>query len=345
MSADDLGGVRAALSDQARSCRDLGSVLTAQIMETLGTALQADQGAVARRVLDWPGDTSSRGASVPLRLAGALHAQVLLSQAPALAAAYAKGEAPAALLLQTIAAHEAEILAWLNQTPQTNEVGRAAALIAGARFALVQLGTPLPLALRELGASAGLNLNFPDYTIDCHGSSEPPAMLSPDWRGEVPPQIALVAPNRRGVDLHPVDITDPTRLRAYIWPDQPQRLARLDAALAHARTHPPQVDEGDAGAWLDQQRLAHPGLLTLVYHTIAHQYFPPEVQARIARRLSETGRQATADAPLARLAMEADDTPGNAALELDLWDGQHRRWRLGRADFHGRWIDWRPEAI
>ena len=202
MSADDLGGVRAAFSDQARSCRDLGSVLTAQIMETLGTALQADQGAVARRVLDWPGDTSSRGASVPLRLAGALHAQVLLGQAPALAAAYAKGEAPAALLLQTIAAHEAEILAWLNQTPQTNEVGRAAALIAGARFALVQLGTPLPLALRELGASAGLNLNFPDYTIDCHGSSEPPAMLSPDWRGEVPPQIALVAPNRRGLWAH-----------------------------------------------------------------------------------------------------------------------------------------------
>ena len=43
--------------------------------------------------------------------------------------------------------------------------------------------------------------------------------------------------------------------------------------------------------------------------------------------------------------MEADGTPGGAALELELWDGQHRRWRLGRADFHGRWIDWQPEAI
>ena len=340
-----MNGVRAAFSDQARSCRELGSALTARIVETLGTALQADQGAVARRVLDWPGDVSSRGASVPLRLAGALHAQVLRGQAPALAAAYARGEAPADLLLQTLAAREAEILDWLNQPPQTNEVGRAAALIAGARFALAQLDAPLPLALRELGASAGLNLNFPDYTVDFHNSSEARSMLSPGWHGEVPPQIALTAPNRRGVDLHPVDLTDPLRLRAYVWPDQPQRLARLDAALAHAHSHPPQVDQGDAGAWLDRQPLANPGHLTLVYHTIAHQYFPPEVQARIARRMSGAGQRATADAPLARLAMEADDTPGSAALELDLWDGQHRRWRLGRADFHGRWIDWQPGAI
>ena len=340
-----MSGVRVAFSDQARSCRELGSALTAQIVETLGTALQPDQGAVARRVLDWPGDTSSRGASVPLRLAGALHAQVLQGQAPALAAAYAQGEAPAALLLQTISAHEAEILEWLDQTPQTNEVGRSAALIAGARFALAQLDAPLPLALRELGASAGLNLNFPDYTIVFHRSSESQAMLSPDWRGEVPPEVKLIAPSRRGVDLHPVDIADPIRLRAYIWPDQPQRLARLDAALAHARSHPPQVDEGDAAAWLDQQPLAHPGLLTLVYHTVAHQYFPPEVQARIAHRMSEAGQQATADAPLARLAMEADGAPGGAVLELELWDGAYRRWRLGRADFHGRWIDWKPEVL
>lgn len=267
--------VRAAFADQARSCRALGSELTAQIVETLGAALSPEQGAVARRVLDWPGDVSSRGASVPLRLAGALHAQVLLWQAPALAAAYARGEAPAALLIGTIAAHETEILQWLDHAPQTNEVGRSAALIAGAGFALTQLQSPLPLALCELGASAGLNLNFPDYHIDLDGNTTPGVVLEPDWRGAHPPRIALTAPIRCGVDLNPVDPADPIRLRAYIWPDQPRRLARLDAALAHARAHPPQVARGDAAAWLARQPLAHPGLLTLVYHTIAHQYFPP----------------------------------------------------------------------
>lgn len=196
-----MSAVRAAFFDQARSCRALGSALTAQIMETLGTALQPDQGAVARRVLGWQGDVSSRGASVPLRLAGALHAQVLRGQAPALAAAYARGEAPAALLLDVIAAHEASILQWLDHAPQTNEVGRSAVLIAGARFALAQLEAPLPVALYELGASAGLNLNFPYYSIDLEGNSKDDPMLTPDWRGAMPPQVPLSAPVRRGVDL------------------------------------------------------------------------------------------------------------------------------------------------
>lgn len=338
-----MSGVRAAFADQARSCRELGSDLTAQIVATLGTALQPDQGAVARRVLHWPGDVSSRGASVPLRLAGALHAQVLQGRAPRLAAAYARGEAPAGLLLDTIAEHQADILRWLDHAPQTNEVGRSAALIAGARFALAQLDGPRPLVLRELGASAGLNLNFPDYSIDFERTTSSGAMLTPDWRGAAPPAVALEAPSRRGVDLAPVDPTDPIRLRAYIWPDQPQRLARLDAALSHARTHPAQVDQGDAADWLDGQTLANPGLLTLVYHTIAHQYFPTDAQTRIAARMAQAGALATPDAPLARLSMEADGTPGSAALRLDLWAGHHRHWQLGRADFHGRWVDWTPE--
>lgn len=338
-----MSGVRDAFADQAQSCRDLGSDLTARIVETLGTALQPDQGAVARRVLDWPGDVSSRGASVPLRLAGALHAQVLQGRAPALAAAYARGEAPAGLLLDTIAEHQAVILRWLDHAPQTNEVGRSAALIAGARYALAQLASQLPLALRELGASAGLNLNFPDYSIDFEGNASSSTMLLPEWRGDTPPSVPLTAPSRRGVDLAPVDASDPIRLRAYIWPDQPQRLARLDAALTHARTHPAQVDQGDAADWLDGQTLANPGLLTLVYHTIAHQYFPTDAQTRIAARMAQAGALATPDAPLARLSMEADGTPGSAALRLDLWDGRHRHWQLGRADFHGRWVDWTPE--
>ncbi|MBA4489582.1 DUF2332 family protein [Paracoccus sp. S1E-3] len=342
MSAGRGEAVRTAFAAQARSCRDLGSELTARIVETLGTALQPGQGAVARRVLDWPGDPSSRGASVPLRLAGAIHAQVLQDRAPALAAAYAQGEAPAALLLETIAGQEADILTWLDRAPQTNEVGRAAALIAGARFALAQLDHPLPLALRELGASAGLNLNFPDYSIDFNGKVDSSALFTPDWRGALPPDIPLAAPDRRGVDLAPVDRGDPIRLRAYVWPDQPRRLARLDAALAHARTHPVLVDQGDAADWLEGTALANPGLLTLVYHTIAHQYFPPETQSRIARHMAATGAAATTETPLARLGMEADSIPGGAALVLDLWDGRHRRWHLGRADFHGRWIDWSP---
>ncbi|MFD1796317.1 DUF2332 family protein [Paracoccus aurantiacus] len=341
--------IRAAFDDQAQSCRQLGSDLTARIVENLGNILSQDSGAVAAKVRGWHGDISSRGASVPLRLAGALHGLVLDGSAPDLAAAYARGEAPESLLQDAIAAHQVRILDWLNFAPQTNEVGRSAALIAAAAFAVQQLDHSLPLALSELGASAGLNLNFPDYAIEVKGKrigpAEAPLILRPDWSGSAPMATELTTTVRRGVDLAPLDRSDPLRMRAYIWPDQPDRLARLDAAIAHATTHPPSVERGDAADWLDHVPLAREGALSFVYHTIAFQYFPPETQRRVTARLSRAGAAASSTDPLAHFAMEADNRPGGAALTLDLWAGEHRRWHLGRADFHGRWIDWQPQEL
>ena len=54
------------------------------------------------------------------------------------------------------------------------------------------------------------------------------------------------------------------------------------------------------------------------------------------------GAQATPNRPLAWLSMETDgDTTGKvgAALTLRLWPGDITL-ELGRADFHGRWINW-----
>lgn len=337
---------RAAFADQARSCRALGSELTAQVLERLGPALQPEQGAVAQRVLDWPGDCSSRGASVPLRMAGALHALVLSGADPALAAAYAQGDVPTDLLLAAIDTHSAHFLHWLDNPPQTNEVGRAAILIAAARF-LADL-TPLPLELSELGASAGLNLNFHRYRL----VPEPVAqqaefdrddvILTPEWRDDLPKAGFQVA-GAAGVDLRPVDpVTDGARLLAYCWPDQPERMARLRAALRIARHHPPDVAKGDAADWLER-RLAQPaeGRCRMVYHTVAWQYFPPETQSRCEAALQDEGARATTQAPLAHVSMEADGGIG-AALRLRFWDGERQEWALGRADFHGRWVEWHP---
>ncbi len=59
--------------------------------------------------------------------------------------------------------HAETILSWLDSPPQTNEVARSAALIGAARF--LSALSPLPLRLLELGASAGLNLNFDRYHL------------------------------------------------------------------------------------------------------------------------------------------------------------------------------------
>jgi hypothetical protein len=100
------------------------------------------------------------------------------------------------------------------------------------------------------------------------------------------------------------------------------------------------VDRGDAAPWL-AHRLAEPQprRLHLVYHTVAWQYFPPETQDACLSALERAGARATPDAPLARLAMEADGLRDGAGLSLTLWpDGQTLA--LGRIDFHGRWLRW-----
>ncbi|MCQ0970757.1 DUF2332 family protein [Paracoccus sp. TK19116] len=329
---------REAFADQARSCCELGSPLTARICERLGAALSPEQGEVARRILNWPGDASSRGDSVPLRLAGALHGLVLDGSATALADAYTKGDPDTKLLVQTICDHEAQILDWLDHPPQTNEVARSAAIIAAARFAVSHRS--LPIEALELGASAGLNLNFARCTLLQDGA----VSLRPDWRGDLPHGMFTVT-DARGVDLNPLDPQrDALRLLAYCWADQADRLARLRAALQIARVHSPEVDRGDAADWLEAQLASPaPGRLRFVYHTVAWQYFPPKVQARCEAALNDAGRRAGPTAPLAHFAMEADGGRG-ASLHLRLWDGQLRIWSLGRADFHGRWIEWHPVA-
>ncbi len=296
---------------------------------------------VSDRVLGWPGDPSSRADSVPLRLAGGLHALVLTGRDPALGLAYATGDDPTPAALAAIRAHAAFLLNWLQPPPQTNEVRRSAPLIAAGQWLAARFG--LPLVLSELGASAGLNLIWDHYGLKalghCFGPADPSLILAPDWTGPLPPKARPRILDRRGVDLNPLDpVADRLRCLAYLWPDQPDRLDRTRAALDLAARLGPRVDRADAADWLEA-RLASPtpGALHLICHTVAWQYFPPDTQARALAAMERAGRHG----PLARLGMEADGNSPGAALTLTLWPGA-RTIPLGRADFHGRWVTWSP---
>lgn len=336
--------VRDAFRDQARSCRTLGSPFTAALCEVLADGLDPAQGAAAQKVLGWPGNPSSKADSVPLRLCGGLHALVLTGQSPDLAACYAARDPDPTTVLTALSQHAPFLTDWLDQTPQTNEVARAGAIIPAARFAASLY--PLPLDALELGASAGLNLNFGRFVLDPggRGATDGGVTLTPDWQGDLPDQPIAVAQGQ-GVDLHPLDpVRDGLRLQAYCWADQPDRMARLRAALDLARQYPPQVSAGDAGEWL-AAALQHPrtGRLTFVYHTIAAQYFPRATRDACEAALQRAAAAATSDAPLAHFGMEADGAGDGAGLQLRLWDGTLRAWTLGRADFHGRWVRWQPQ--
>lgn len=341
---------RAIFADQAKTCADLGSPFTAAVL-TLIAENGLPDGPVADRIASWPGDISSRGASVPLRLAGALHALILLNKDPRLAAQYPPNPLDLTALSQAVDTalirHMDHIDTWLNSAPQTNEVARSAALIAATGW-LAQRHS-LPIGLSELGASAGLNLMFDRYALQAGpvtlGATDPVLTLTPDWRGKERPTGGFTIVDRAGVDLSPLDpVADRLRLLSYIWPDQPDRMARIAAALDQAALTPPDVAKGDAIKWLEHRlAIPMPGRLHLIYHTIAWQYFPPDAQTRGETLLAEAGARATPDAPIARLAVEADGHTPGAHMQITLWPGG-RALSLGRFDFHGRWIEWRPDS-
>lgn len=348
--------LRRAFALQASACATLGSPLTARVLSLAGERLRPGD-SLADRLFAWPGDITYNGASVPLRLAGGLHALVLGGADAPLAAFYADpgglgDDAAWDVLAAAMARHRAGLMHWLDSPPQTNEVRRAAVLVAVGHWLAARFGKPLVLS--ELGASAGLNLLWDRYALDVAGQrfgpTAPVLSLAPDWAGAPPPAALPVVAERAGCDLNPLDpVRDRLRVLSYIWPDQQDRLARTRAALDLAARHPPGVVRADAADWLEERlRRWFPGHLHLVYHTVAWQYFPTEVQARCDAALARAGAAATVEAPLAHFGMEADPAGHGTRLSLRLWAGGASSGEpvdMGWADAHGRAVRWSPPEI
>jgi hypothetical protein len=338
--------VRAAFAEQAFWAARLGSPFTARLCEALETGLDRTS-AVGARALDWPGDPSASADALALRLCGGLHALVRGGAAPELAALYPPAPLPEAERLRQALAPvlaRRDLLPWLDSAPQTNEVGRSAVLMAGLLVVASRFAGPI--ALYELGASAGLNLQLDRYGYDLGGctagDSDSPVRLSPEWTGPPPPAAAVRIASRRGVDLNPLDARrDRERMLAYIWPDQPRRLALAQAALDLAAADPPPVDAGDAADWIEA-RLAVAGpadVARVVLHSVAFQYFPAAVQARVARHVERVGAAATAAAPLAWLRFEKLPEEDKYSLRLRSWpEGEDAL--LGWAHPHASSIRW-----
>lgn len=342
--------VRLAFARQASACRDLGSPFTARLC-TLASARLTVDNPVGEKILSWPGDPSPNGDSVPLRLAGALHALVLSGTDHGLAAAYP----PHAIDNDTdfwnaidnaLRTHPAFILDRLKSAPQTNEVRRSGALLPG--FLTISSLFHKPLVLSEVGASAGLNLHWDHYDYRLDGmvwALQPsPVLIAPEWRGAKPPTAPIHVASRAGCDLNPLNpanADDAQRLLSYLWADQQDRLERTRFALAIAAANRQTVERADAVDWLEKRlQEVHEDQVHVIYHTIAWQYLPASSKAKGEALIAAAGERATEKAPLARLQMEADGQNHNgAALTLQIWPSGQKH-LIGRADFHGRWVEW-----
>jgi hypothetical protein len=268
-----------------------------------------------------------------LGLLAGVHHLVLTGQAPALAAHYPStggdGDADAAwpALRDVLATRGDELEPWLRRRPQTNEVGRAAALMSG--LLEVAAETRRPIRLLEIGASAGLNLCLDHFWYQAgeRGAGDPssPVRFVDLWEGGTPPfEAPLRVTERAGCDRAPIDVgTEAGRLTllAYIWADQTERFTMLRAAFEVADRVPVRVEQAEALDWLPA-RLAdsRPGTTTVVFHSIVLLYFSDEDAARLRAVLEAAGRTATADAPLAWLRLEPSRlTDADVELRLTTW--------------------------
>jgi hypothetical protein len=343
---------REAVMDSFRSqvdwCDKLGSPFTASLLRAAMPALRPG-GILAGMIGGWPGDPMADG--LPLRVTGALHALVLAGEAPSLAAIYPPYSLPDEATLQTrlsqaLHEHQPAIERFLQSPPQTNEIGRSAVLLGG--FLEIAAATGLPLRLLEIGASAGLNLLWDRFFYrfgDAQwGDPAAPVQLAPEWQGNVPPvAVPVRVASRAGCDLSPVDIRDAEqrlRLRAYVWADQTDRLARLDGAIALGRQSDLRLETANATAFLKRELDApRQNVATVLYHSIMWHYVSAADQRDITAIAHEAARNASPSAPLGwlRFEFEAPDKP--PTLRLTLWPGGEDR-HLAIANPHGASVEW-----
>ena len=244
--------------------------------------------------------------------------------------------------LRTLVRRNGTVLSRVMQArrTQTNEPARCATLLP----ALAML--PGPLALIEVGASAGLTLLVDRYSYDYDGhlvAGRDPAAptLHCAVRGPAPlpagvPDIAW----RAGLDLNPLDVTrddDVRWLSCLVWPGESDRQDRLAAAVAAARRDPPPVQRGDLLTDLPALAAqAPPGVTLVIYHSAVLAYVAAADRERFARTVRGL--------PAAWLSNEAPGVvpglPFTDFREGTFVLGRDGRAPLAFADGHGTWLHW-----
>jgi hypothetical protein len=294
-------------------------------------------------------ENAPRGALIQLRLLAGLFRLVLTGKAPELMRFYPclGGTAPASeawpVMREVIAAHLEEMHSALAVAPQTNEVGRSVALLAGL-FDLVAASGVRRIRLLELGASAGLNLLIDHYSYRGDswqfGYRDSKLQFVDPIDGPVQAEQFMIT-DRAGCDIDPVDPTTADGrllLTSFVWPFDLERQKRLSSALAVAATHPVRIDKASASSWLSEALAPARDELPVVWHSITQMYWPTEEVTAVESMLTSYGTQQR----LGEVSMEFDlRDPQGAQPEVRtrLWNPDHsrsiREHLVGIAHYHG----------
>lgn len=230
---------------------------------------------------------------------------------------------------------------------QTAHVARCSLLLPAFQLVARRSGQK-PLALVEIGASAGLNLLWDRYGYHyeghpARGNRRSSLQLECELRGAYVPRLPVRMPAvamRVGLDLNPIDVRDDDAtlwLRALIWPDERGGAEKLAAALQLARHDLPELIAGDALQTLPGVLARAPDeALLCLYHTHTINQFPGEARHRFAAMIERHGLQR--DLCLISIEMLGDEHP---RLDLTTYrDGVRTDELLAWCDAHGTWLQW-----
>ena len=344
----EIADVREAIEWQARHSESAGAPCTARVIRAELAILETDS-ATGRRMANWQG--LSLADAMPLRIAGGLHWLYLSGEDRRLEPVYGglltDQGAIDAIVADMAVKFDARLMPWLDGPPQTNEAGRSASVMAGLLWLSGRLGPRFEL--NEIGASAGVNTMMGRYFYDLGGTTAGPSLsrmrIAPEWRGSPPPANPVEIVAARGCDRAPVDLTDPDqalKLKAYVWAEAAERMARIDTAIAMAQRAAPELERMDA---VDAVRdmLARPqeeGATRVLFHTIVWQYLPEASQNAITAMMEDAGHAASAERPLAWVSLETNRATFAHELRVRYWPGGDQAVHLANAHPHGAWVEW-----
>ncbi len=309
---------------QADWCERLGSPLYAHLLRR--AADDFDQGGPVRELLA-PHEHDPKGSALALRMMGAVHRLALQGELLELARFYPSCGGTVALepawnaFRRTIAEQMPVLRELVLRPVQTNEIGRCGALLGG--FLLIAHRTRLPFRLLEIGASAGLNLQWDQYRYTwpggAWGNPHSPIVLNDVFTSDAAPPLGdVTVAERRGCDPDPLDPSLPEcrlTLRSFVWADQLERMRNLEQAMEVASRSQLRVERAGATEWL-KSLLVEPAnrMTTVLFHSIVWQYISRQDRKDLLDLIHEAGSRATADSPFAWLRME----PGEKSAEVKL---------------------------
>ncbi|MFA1822026.1 DUF2332 domain-containing protein [Virgibacillus oceani] len=230
-----------------------------------------------------------------------------------------------------------------NKLVQTNEVRRCAYLFP--IFNYIYDIVKKPLALIELGTSAGLQLLWDKYsysyeTDEVYGEKGSKVHITSEIKGENMPILQGTAPpvaSRIGVDLHTVDLTnneDSLWLNALIWPEHNERRELFTKAAACVKDNPIILIEGDGVEMLQGlTKNVSKDYAVCVFHTHVANQMSSNQKKTLLEQVSTIG----ADREVFHLYNNMCDRD----LHLDYYiDGKAYAKKVGETDGHGRWFSW-----